>query len=370
MDQVDITIIGAGVIGLALAARLSRPGRLVAVCEQHDRFGQETSSRNSEVIHGGIYYPPGSLKAKHCVAGNPKLYTFCEQHGIAHARLGKIIVATTPEELPHLDRLLETGRQNQVPGLQRLTAEQVKALEPEITCLGGLLSPTTGILDTHALMETFFKQAQDQDALIVFDSEVTLLEKKPGGFQVSLNNGGEQFLSRIVINAAGLGAERIAALAGIDPQAADYCLHLSKGDYFRTSQSFQIKHLVYPVPHMNVNSLGIHLTKDLAGGTRFGPDATYVDRVDYQIDENKRSAFGAAIQHYLPQLDPKTLYPDTAGIRPKLQGPGADFRDFIIQHETDRGLEGLVNLLGIESPGLTSVFSLVEEVEQQLAGWL
>ncbi len=370
MDKVDITIVGAGVIGLALAARLARPDRLVVVCEQHDRFGQETSSRNSEVIHAGIYYPPHSLKARLCVAGNPKLYAFCEQHGIAHARLGKIIVATTPEELPQLQHWLENGEQNQVPGLELLTPDQVKTLEPELSCLGGLYSPTTGILDTHGLMETFFQQAQRQDALIVFGSEVTGLTRKPEGFQVVLKNGGEQFLSRIVINAAGLGAERVASLAGLAAGTADYGLHLSKGDYFRTSQTFQIKHLVYPVPHLHVNNLGIHLTKDLAGGTRFGPDATYVDGIDYQIDENKKHRFGQAIQHYLPQLDPGRLYPDTAGIRPKLQGPEEGFRDFVIQHEGDRGLEGMVNLIGIESPGLTCALSIAEEVERQLAGVL
>ncbi len=363
MENIDITIIGAGVIGLAVAARTANSRRSVAVLEKHSRFGQEISSRNSEVIHSGIYYPPGSLKARLCTAGNPLLYTYCEQAAVSHARPGKIIIATTPPEVRQLEELYHNGRENHVPGLTLLDQSEVNTLEPEIQCLAGLYSPSTGIIDTHALMHKLSLAAEAQGALITYDSELSGLEKTDSGFKITLKKEGFQFKSRVVINCAGLASDYVAELAGINPKKAGYGLHYCKGDYFRTSKTLKVERLIYPVPTLQGRSLGIHLTRDLGGGIRFGPDATYVNGLDYIVDENKKNSFCDAARRYLPRLWPEDLYPDTSGIRPKLQGPDDGFRDFVIRHEADRGLEGLINLIGIESPGLTCCLSIADMVE-------
>lgn len=362
MDRIDVTVIGAGAVGLAIAARLAGPNRLVAVCEKHPAFGQETSSRNSEVIHAGIYYPTGSLKARLCVAGNPLTYAFCQHHEVRHARTGKLIIATVPEELPALKKLHQTGRANGVPGLAWLSADQARALEPAVPCLAALHSPSTGIFDTHGFMAALSRQAEARGAMLLYNAEVTHASPASGGYLIETGNGQERFFSSRVINAAGLGCCRVAALPGLDCQAAGYVLHLCKGVYFRTSQRFPISRLIYPVPHEGIHSLGIHLTRDLAGSFRFGPDAVYLNQEDYTVEESKRDAFAQAIQRYLPNLDPAQLYPDTAGIRPKLQGPEDGFRDFVIREEGGRGLSGWVNLIGIESPGLTSALAIAEHV--------
>ncbi len=363
MENIDITIIGAGVIGLAVAARTANSRRSVAVLERHSRCGQEISSRNSEVIHSGIYYPPGSLKARLCVAGNPLLYAYCEQAAVSHARLEKIIIATTPPEVRQLEELYHNGRENQVPGLTLLDQSEVNTLEPEIQCLAGLYSPSTGIIDTHALMHKLSLAAEAQGALITYDSEISGLEKTDSGFKITLKKEGFKFKSRVVINCAGLASDYVAELAGINPQKAGYGLHYCKGDYFRTSKTLKVERLIYPVPTLQGRSLGIHLTRDLGGGIRFGPDAYYVTGPDYTVDENKKTSFCDAVRRYLPRLRPEDLYPDTSGIRPKLQGPDDGFRDFVIRHEADRGLEGLINLIGIESPGLTCCLSIADMVE-------
>lgn len=362
MERVDITVIGAGAVGLAVAARLAGPGRLVAVCERHSGFGQETSSRNSEVIHAGIYYPSGSLKARLCAAGNPLTYAFCERHGIRHARTGKLIVATLPEELPALEQLLRRGQANGVAGLAWLDAAEARVLEPAVRCLAALHSPNTGIFDTHGFMAALSRQAEARGAMLLFGAEVTAAAPSSNGYQIEIGRVQERFLSNCVVNAAGLGCCRVASLPGLDCRAAGYVLHYCKGVYFRTSQRLPVSRLIYPVPREDAHSLGVHLTRDLAGAFRFGPDAAYVSGENYDVEESKREAFAASIRRYLPELDPALLSPDTAGIRPKLQGPEEGFRDFVIQEESGRGLPGWINLIGIESPGLTSALAIAEQV--------
>ncbi|MEW6516204.1 MAG: NAD(P)/FAD-dependent oxidoreductase [candidate division FCPU426 bacterium] len=362
MERVDLAVIGAGAVGLAVAARLAGPERSVVVCERHDRFGQETSSRNSEVIHAGIYYPPGSLKARLCAAGNPLVYAFCREHGVRHQRLGKLIIATEPSEIPALKKLLQNGEANGVAGLAWLEAGEARALEPAVRCLAALHSPDTGIFDTHGFMAALCRQAEARGAMLLYNSEVIAVHPEAGGYLIELNRGQERFHAARVVNAAGLECARVAGLAGLDGAAAGYVLHYCKGEYFRTTQRLPVSRLVYPVPQERVHSLGIHLTRDLAGSFRFGPDAAYVDGVDYGVNENKRGIFADAVRRYLPELDPALLYPDLAGIRPKLQGPEDGFRDFVIREESGQGLPGWVNLIGIESPGLTSALAIADQV--------
>lgn len=363
MDKVDITIIGAGVVGLGIAARMSNSNRTCIVLEKNSSFGQETSSRNSEVIHSGIYYPKDSLKAKLCVRGNALLYEHCAKSGIKHEKTGKIIVASDNEEVEKIEQLKENGTNNGVQGLELLTSRQVRQMEPDIDAKAGLLSPSTGIIDTHTLMQKYASQVQGHGSMIAYDSEVTAIEKLHDGFKVTIQKDNYQFETEVLINCAGLNSDKIASLCGIDIDKANYKLYLCKGNYFRTQQKFNVKKLIYPVPSISIAHLGIHLTLDLAGSIRFGPDAHYVDTIDYTIDQDQRSAFYNSIKKYLPSISDDSLYPDTSGVRPKLQGPDDGFRDFVIQNEKDRGLDGLINLIGIESPGLTSVPAIAEYVE-------
>lgn len=366
MERVDITIIGAGVVGLAVARELARADRTVAVLERHDGFGRETSSRNSEVIHAGLYYPTGSLKARLCVAGNPLVYAYCERRGVPHRRLGKIVVATEPGEEEALAKLHRNGASNGAE-LEWLDAAQVKALEPEIRCRCGLYSPRTGIFDTHAFMQALAGEARAQGALLIYGAEVAGAERLGGAYRLAVRRDDYRFESRLVVNCAGLSSDRVAALPGLDAAAAGYRLHYCRGDYFRAARPVNVSRLAYPVPEHDARGLGVHLTKDLAGGTRFGPDATYVPEPAYEVDAGKRDAFWEAIRRYLPGLDREDLIPDTAGVRPKLQGPGDGFRDFVIRHEADRGLPGWYNLIGIESPGLTASLAIANEVAAMMS---
>jgi L-2-hydroxyglutarate oxidase LhgO len=365
MDRVDVTVIGAGVIGLAIAAKISKDRKTVVV-ERHESFGKETSSRNSEVIHSGIYYPTGSLKALLCVEGNPLLYAYCQEHKIPHARLEKIIVAVNASEMDHLEKLHETGKRNGVTNLQWLDRQQVGELEPEVRCVAGLLSPSTGILDTHTYMSRLEQEAQTHGALVTYGAEVTRIEKSDNGYRITILPENYTFESGQVINAAGLCSDKVAAMAGMDIDQAGYRLYFCKGDYFRTSKPLNIKRLIYPVPAHDVRSLGTHLTKDLAGGTRFGPDAEYVQTITYTVDERKKHAFSQSIQAYLPSITAEDLQPDMAGMRPKLQGPSDGFKDFLIQEESSRGLPGWINLIGMESPGLTSSLAIAKRVAEIL----
>jgi L-2-hydroxyglutarate oxidase LhgO len=365
MEKTDICIIGAGVVGLAIAEDLSSQGMDVVVLEQHDGFGRETSSRNSEVIHGGMYYPENSMKARFCVEGNRKLYALCEKTGIPCKKIGKIIVAQNKNESEKIEQLYEQGVKNGIQGLLLLSGQEVNDLEPHITAGNGLLSPETGIIDSHRLMAYLERKAEEQGAIIAYSCTVMDLEKNGNGFLVSILDADNQetvMNAGIVINAAGLHADRIASYAGIDCDSVGYRIHPCKGEYFSVSNRHRgkISHLVYPAP--TSISLGIHVVLGLQGAVRLGPNAYYVDALEYEVKvENQRSFFKGARQ-FFPEIVFDDLAPDMAGIRPKLHVEGEGFRDFIIAEESARGLSGLINLVGIESPGLTSCIPIAEYV--------
>ena len=369
MADAALTVIGGGVVGLAVAAELAQRVTPVYVLERNTRYGTETSSRNSEVIHAGIYYAHGSLKARFCVEGKMLIYELCEKHALPHRRITKIITATQPSELEELDRLQAMGTANGVE-LRRLSAAQVADLEPNIRTVGGLLSPSTGIVNAHGLMDYFYHTALSRGATVQFRSTVVGLEKRRGDFAVTVDEGGAltTFTSERVVNAAGLDADTIAGLAGIDLDAAGYRLHWCKGSYFSVSgpPSRSVSRLVYPVP--TKHSLGVHVVLDLSGRLRFGPDVEFLETrtQDYAVEEEKRSAFGESARRILPQVNDEDLEPDIAGIRPKLQRAGEPPRDFVIREEGDRGLSGLVNLIGIESPGLTAAPAIAHYVARLL----
>ena len=357
MADVAVTVVGGGVVGLAIAAELSRHFSPLFLLERRPKYGTETSSRNSEVIHAGLYYPHGSLKAKLCVEGRTLLYELCEKHDIAHRRITKIITATQQDELPQLTKLYAHGRENGVE-LEMLTANQVHAFEPHITSVGGMLSPTTGIISAHGLMDYFFHVTKSNGAEVQVHCTVVELQKANSEFEVTIEESGQRssFTSDIVINAAGLECDTIAALAGIDIDAAGYRLHHCKGSYFAVTnaKSKLITRLVYPIPPKE--SLGVHALIDLGGRLKFGPDVEYLPlrSYDYAVDEGKRHAFAESVRRIVPSLNDEDLSADYSGIRAKLQAHGEPVKDYIIRHEADRGLSGLINLIGIESPGLTA----------------
>ena len=365
-DRADITIIGAGVIGLAIAARVARESRQVYVLEKNDGFGLETSSRHSGVIHAGIYYPQDSLKAKLCVAGNRILYELCGRYDIGHKRLGKLIVATNDEESGELEALLERGRRNGAEDLKLLSRQELKELEPNVAGVAAILSPSSGIIDSHGLMQYFIARAGEGGAQIAYQTKVVGIERAAEGYEVRVEDGGGEssFITRVLVNSAGLYSDKMAELAGIDIDRAGYRLHYCKGDYFslRSRQSTRVNRLIYPVPPSNIAGMGIHITFDLEGRVRLGPDIEYVDRLDYAIDRREQKLFYNSVKRLLPSIEYGDLEPEMAGIRPKLQEPGGEFRDFVIRDETDRGLPGLVNLIGIESPGLTAAPAIAEYV--------
>lgn len=364
MERIDIAIIGGGVIGLAVAAEVAAVDKDVFIFEKNKSFGQEISSRNSEVIHSGIYYPKGSLKAETCLAGNELLYSICDSNGIPHKKTGKLIVATNSFEADQLDELIQIGIDNGVKGLKMLSREEVKKLEPQVNAEKAIFLPSTGIIDSHSLMEYFLHKAKDNGADIVFDAEVTNIDKSKEGYELSVLDGDYSVFSKIVINCAGLNADTIAVSAGM--QVDDYTLHYCKGDYFRVGNGKNklVKHLVYPVPLPKGVALGIHATPDLAGGLRLGPDAEYLDSRDisYDVDPEKAQVFFESVKSFLPFLEKTDLSIDTSGVRPKLQGEGEEFRDFVIKHERDSGFDGFINLIGIESPGLTASPSIARRV--------
>ncbi|MFA5055624.1 MAG: NAD(P)/FAD-dependent oxidoreductase [Dehalococcoidia bacterium] len=373
-NSVDITIIGAGVIGLALAAEVTRRGRSVYVLEKNETFGRESSSRNSGVIHAGIYYPEGSLKAGLCVEGNRMMYETCERYGIPHRRTGKLIVAVNNNEIAQLESLLDNGLRNGVEGLRMVSRRELKSLEPEVEGVAALFSPTTGVMDAHALMRYFLSMVQDAGAHIAFNTEVVAVERAVDGYRVSIKDEAGRFSieSEIVINCAGLNSDKIAAMADIDIDAAGYRLHYCKGEYFNVSggKSKLISHLVYPVPLPKITGVGIHATLDMDGRMLLGPSAKYVDKVDYAIDDRNQQLFYESVKPFLPFIEYEDLSPEMAGVRPKLQGPGEDIRDFIIREEGDKGLFGFINLIGIESPGLTASPSIAKLVAAIVDGIL
>jgi L-2-hydroxyglutarate oxidase LhgO len=364
----DVTIIGAGVVGLAVAARLARPGREVCVVERHDGFGRETSSRNSEVVHSGIYYPPDSLKTKLCLRGRLLTYELCERHGIRFARTGKLVVAARPDEVPDLEELLRNGRRCGVEDLVVLDKSELARLEPNVCGEAALWSPSSGIVDSHGLMRHYEGRARTNEAAFFYNAEAVGLEPAGADYRVSIRQAGETLdvRSRVVVNSAGLESDRVAALAGIDVDRAGYRIRPCKGEYFRLRRraaATAVDRLVYPVPRLESGGLGVHVTIDFQGQLKLGPNAFYVSALDYEVDPGHRFQFYESARVLLPRVEPDDVEPDQAGIRPKLQGPGEGFRDFIVRREDDRGLVGLVDLVGIESPGLTAAPAIAERVE-------
>jgi L-2-hydroxyglutarate oxidase LhgO len=368
----DAVVIGAGVVGLACARELAARGREAVLIERHERFGVETSSRNSEVIHAGIYYPPGSLKATLCAAGNRSLYEWCEAHGVPHQRLGKLIVATSADEEPKLEQIVRQAEANGVTSLRPLSAWEVRALEPHVRAVRGLWSPDTGIVDSHQLMASLLAEAEAHGCAAAWQHEVVGAERCGDGYRVTARSAGETTTieTRLVVNAAGLDADRVAALPGLDAQGSGYRQHYARGHYFRVQprKRHLVRHLIYPAPQ--ATHLGVHVTLDLAGGLRLGPDLQYLPdrKQDYEVPAGLRDTFFAAVSRYLEGLEPDDLAPDLAGIRPKLQGPGEPLRDFVIAEESGRGLPGWINLVGIESPGLTCCLTIGSAVADALEG--
>ena len=367
MEQADAVVIGAGVVGLAVARVLAMAGREGIVLEAEKAFGTITSARNSEVIHAGLYYPTGSLRALLCVRGKQLLYDYCASHGVAHQRCGKLIVATHGDELPALDRLQATATANGVHDLQRLSAAQALALEPALHCVGALLSPSTGIIDSHGLMLALLGDAERHGAMLALCSPVRGGRITAQGMELDV--GGESPMTlnaRTVVNSAGLHAPALArTLAGLDARHVPQD-HLAKGCYFTLPGRAPFSRLVYPAPGQS-SHLGVHLTLDLGGQARFGPSFEWVDRIDYTVDAAGADAFYAEVRRYWPALSDATLQPGYAGLRPKISGPGEAAADFRIDGTALHGVPGLVNLFGIESPGLTSSLAIAELVAEQVA---
>jgi len=370
----EITIIGAGVVGLAIAAEVSRHFPSVFVVEKHEKFGMETSSRNSEVIHSGIYYRPGSLKAVLCREGRDLLYRYCRDHEIPHNRCGKLIVATQEEERATLEHILATARANDVKDGQLLEAGEIAQLEPHISARYAVFFPSTGILDIHAFMQSLENDAVIQGTEFAYNCEVRSIRKlDEGGYRIGIldaDGGSFDFSTRYLVNAAGLFAEAIARMAGITGR--EYRTFFWKGEYFAllNGRHKLIRRLIYPVPEMNTTGLGIHTTPDMTGRQKLGPNTIFLEdnRVDYTVDPAHAAEFLEKTRRFLPFLEEDDLAPDQAGIRPKRQKPGDPPEDFLIREESDRGAPGLVNLVGIESPGLTAALAIATYVNGLIKG--
>ncbi|MEX2200488.1 MAG: NAD(P)/FAD-dependent oxidoreductase [Dongiaceae bacterium] len=364
--ETDCLIVGAGVIGLAIARALALAGRDVVVVERHDAIGTEISARNSEVIHAGIYYETGSLKAALCVEGKGRLYDYCRAHGVAHRNCGKLIVAADMTQAPALEAIAARAKANGVDDLAMIDAPAMRRLEPALHGAAAILSPSTGIVDSHGFMLALRGEAEANGTMIAFNTPFKRASVTPGGFVVDC--GGTEpmrLTARRLVNAAGLEAQAVAgAIEGL-PKGAIPPRRIAKGNYFLLQGRSPFSRLIYPVPE--VAGLGIHLTLDLDGRARFGPDVEWVESLEYAVDPARGTAFYGAIRRYWPDLPDDALLPGYAGIRPKLHGPGEPPADFRIDGPDAHGIAGLVNLFGIESPGLTSALAIAERVRDKLA---
>jgi len=367
LTDADCVVIGAGVIGLAAARALAERGREVILLERERHFGMHTSSRNSEVIHAGIHYEPQSLKARMCVAGRELLYRYCAERGIDTLKCGKFTVATHAAQWPALEKIAKNARDSGVFDLEWLDAAEARQLEPALACFGALSSPSTGIIDSHAYMQSLLADAERGGASIAYGAAVTAMRPAQDGVEVFI--GGEAapaLRARTVVNSAGLDAHRVAAsIEGFPPHHIPKIFY-GKGSYFGLIGKSPFARLIYPAPPSSGGHLGIHMTLDLSGAARFGPDLEWVDGVDYAVDPSRASHFSDAIRDYWPQLDAARLTPAYAGIRPKLSGPGEGARDFYISGPADHGVAGIVNLFGMESPGLTSSLALADYIAAML----
>jgi L-2-hydroxyglutarate oxidase LhgO len=361
MERIDCIVIGAGVVGLAVARGLALAGREVVMLEAADTIGTETSSRNSEVIHAGIYYPAGSLKAELCVAGRRRLYDYCAEHGVPHARVGKLIVASASDQMATLGEIKAKAAANGVDDLRFVSLASVRQMEPDLQVVGALESPSSGIIDSHGYMLALQGDAEDRGMAIAFGTPVTGGRVRDDGIEIATGGAAPMALvANLVVNSAGLHATRVAAsIAGV-PAASVPPMHYAKGNYFGLNGRNPFRRLVYPVPEPG--GLGVHVTLDMGGRCRFGPDVEWIDQLDYAVDPARAEPFYAAVRRYWPGLPDGALTPDYAGIRAKITPRGAPAADFVIQGPRAHGVAGLVNLYGIESPGLTASLAIADKV--------
>ena len=365
-DKVECVVVGAGVVGLAIARALALQGREVLVLEAEKAFGTHTSSRNSEVIHAGIYYPTDSLKARTCVTGKHLLYKYCRQHQVDFKKTGKLIVATTTEQIDLLRAYQAQGRRNGVDDLELISQEQLHRLEPEVSGLAALWSPSTGIVDSHGLMLSLLGEFENAGGTLVLRSTVRRFRQQRGGFEIDIESQGEQvqLQTRLLVNSAGHGAIALAKASAMESLPEAY---YPAGHYYSYPGKSPFSHLVYPVA--GAGSLGLHATLDLAGQLKFGPDIDWRDRLDYTFvsDEDRLRHFESRIRDYYPALDVNRLQPGYVGVRPRVTGPGKPVADFSIADHQVHGIKGLVQLLGIESPGLTACLAIADEVVSRMA---
>ncbi len=367
-SEVDIAVVGAGAVGLAIAAELA-PAE-VFVFEKNRSFGLEASSRNSEVVHAGIPYPDGSLKARLCVEGNALLYEFCEKHGVECRRLGKIFSAVEEDEMEGLERLYEQARRNGVEGVTLLSREEIRRLEPNVQGIAGMLSPSSGVVDSYSFMKALYSKATSENVNFVFNCQVVGIEKLDSTYRVTIKEeaGISSFTTPILINSAGLNAEKMAELAGIDIARARYKTYLLKGDYFSIPPKRWrlVRRLVYPVP--GKVGVGIHNCIAVDGRERLGPYEYYVKDTHYEVGEGERDLFYDFARRYFSFLELEDLEPESSGIRPMLQSPGETVKDFVIAHEDKKGFPGLINLIGVESPGFTCSLAIGKYVKELVKG--
>ena len=367
MMDAEITIIGAGVVGLAIAEKVSEEHNNIFLIEKHLSFGQETSSRNSEVIHAGIYYTKDSLKARLCIEGKKLLYDYCRRFEVPFNNCGKLIVASSENEIQVIEGIRQSALGNGLDDLEVLEREQISEMEPNIFALKALYSPSTGIVDTHSLMKQYETNTINNGCQIVYGSEVSGIKRIKGGYEITLIDADKKnynFTSRIVINSAGLTSDKISEMVGINDE--NLKIQFCKGEYFRINppKNRLVGRLIYPVPHPNMEGIGIHVTIDMGGGVKLGPDVKYLESnvFDYKLTISKQEAFFKSAKKFLPFLEFDDLAPEMAGIRPKIQKPGEPQRDFYIEEESRRGYPGFINLIGMESPGLTSSISIAKYV--------
>jgi L-2-hydroxyglutarate oxidase LhgO len=361
LEQLDCVVAGAGVVGLAVARALALAGREVVVLDAAESIGTETSSRNSEVIHAGIYYPAGSLMARFCVAGRRALYAYCAEKGVPHANCGKLIVATNADEDSRLSDIKRRAAINGVADMRVITRDEAVALEPNLHCTSALLSPSTGIVDSHGFMVALQGDAENAGAVMVFHSPVLAGRAVREGVEIDVGGADPITLRcRLLVNAAGLHAPALAARIEGMPRDRVPTAYYAKGNYFTLTGRSPFRHLIYPVPVPG--GLGVHLTIDLGGQARFGPDVEWIDAIDYTVDPHRADSFYAAVRRYWPDLKDGAIQPGYAGIRPKIVPKGAPAQDFVVQGPQTHGLSGLINLFGIESPGLTASLAIADHV--------
>lgn len=364
MERCDAAIIGAGAVGLAAAHELSKKFKNIIVFEKEDSFGKHTSSRNSETVHSGIYYPAGTLKAKLCLKGNRLLYRFMEDNNITFMNCGKYIIASSKDEIPEIERLHANGIRNGVPGIRIAEGSEIEEREPQVKAIAGVHVPTAGIMNSYELMKRLETLAKDNGVLFAYRTAVYRIEKKSSGYIIESEDG-YSIQADIVINCAGLFSDKVASIAGINTESSGYNLSFCKGEYYKSENVKKMNMLIYPVPSPDGRSLGIHNRLFTDGTVAFGPNAYYLKEniTDYSMNESHRDEFIYSLSLFM-KTDISDLYPYDCGIRPKLQKEGEKFRDFVIKNENNSGLKNFINLIGIESPGLTSCLAIAEYVSE------